>query len=137
MTNIDEQFCLKWNDFHNNVITSYSELQETNDFSDVTLVGEENHQIQAHRVILSSSSPFFKSILKINNHFHPIIYMRGLKGKDLVGIVNLIYQGEAKIFQVDLQSFLTLAEELQLKGITDYINTEERQKQEPNCIETK
>ena len=48
MTNIDEQFCLKWNDFHNNVITSYSELQETNDFSDVTLVGEENHQIQAH-----------------------------------------------------------------------------------------
>ena len=137
MTNIDEQFCLKWNDFHNNVITSYSELQETNDFSDVTLVGEDNHQIQAHRVILSSSSPFFKSILKINNHFHPIIYMRGLKGKDLVGIVNLIYQGEANIFQDDLQSFLTLAEELQLKGITEYINTEERQKQKPNCIETK
>ena len=135
--NIDNQFCLKWNGFHNNVISSYGELQATNDFSDVTLVGEDNQLIKAHRVILSASSPFFKSILNMNTHFYPIIYMRGLKGKNLVGIINLIYQGEAKICQDDLQSFLTLAEELQIKGVTEYINTEERQKQEQNCIETK
>ena len=43
--------------------------------------------------------------------------MRGLKTKDLVAIVDFIYHGEANIFQEDLDGFLALAEELQLKGL--------------------
>ena len=44
--------------------------------------------------------------------------MRGLKAKDLVSIVDFIYHGEANIFQQDLDGFLALAEELQLKGLS-------------------
>ena len=69
-----DQFSLKWNDFQKNIITSYSELKENKEFSDVTLVGEYNHQIEAHQVILSSSSPVFNSILKSNKHSHPMIF---------------------------------------------------------------
>ena len=47
-----------------------------------------------------------------------MIYMRGLKAKDLVAIVDFIYHGEANIYQEDLDGFLALAEELQLKGLT-------------------
>ena len=47
---------------------------------------------------------------------HPLIYMRGLKTNDLTNILNFLYVGEANIFQEDLDSFLALAEELQLKG---------------------
>ena len=46
-----------------------------------------------------------------------MIYMRGLQAKDLVAIVDFIYHGEANIFQEDLDGFLALAEELQLKGL--------------------
>ena len=46
-----------------------------------------------------------------------MIYMRGLKAKDLVAIVDFIYHGEASVFQEDLDGFLALAEELQLKGL--------------------
>ena len=42
--------------------------------------------------------------------------MRGLKAKDLEAIVDFIYHGEANIYQEDLDGFLALAEELQLKG---------------------
>ena len=97
-------------------------LREDLDFSDVTLVCEEDKQIKAHRVILSAYSPFFSTVLKWTKHSHPMIYMRGLKSKDLVAIVNYIYHGEANIYQEDLDDFLALAEELQLKGLAGSTN---------------
>ena len=48
-----------------------------------------------------------------------MIYMRGLKAKDLVAVVDFIYHGEANIHQEDLERFLALAEDLQLKGLAD------------------
>ena len=51
-----------------------------------------------------------------------MIYMRGLKAKDLVAIVDFIYHGEASVFQEDLDGFLALAEELQLKGLASSHN---------------
>ena len=117
MSNSSEKFCLKWNDFQQNIISSFGDLRKDNDFSDVTLVCEEDQKIEAHRIILTACSPFFSSVLKKNKHSHPLIYMRGLKAKDLVAILDFIYYGEANICQDDLEGFLALAEELQLKGL--------------------
>ena len=54
--------------------------------------------------------------------------MRGLKAKDLWAIVDFIYHGEASIPQEDLQGFLALAEELQLKGMAGMNNTGDSKK---------
>ena len=43
--------------------------------------------------------------------------MRGVKSDDLLAIVDFLYRGEANIFQENLDSFLAMAEELQLKGL--------------------
>ena len=56
--------------------------------------------------------------------------MRGLKSCDLMAIVDFIYQGEANIFQEDLDGFLALAEELQLKGLTGSQSDQLYQKEE-------
>ena len=48
---------------------------------------------------------------------HPLIYMRGMKSEDLLAIVDFLYRGEANVFQENLDSFLAIAEELQLKGL--------------------
>ena len=118
MTSSIDKFCLKWNDFEQNIVSSYSDLRKEADFSDVTLVCEGDQQIEAHRVILTACSPFFSTVLKRNKHSHPMIYMRGITTKDLSAIVDFIYHGEANINQEDLEAFLALAEELQLKGLT-------------------
>ena len=128
MSNLSEKFCLKWDDFQQNIVTSYHDLRKDSAFCDVTLVCEEDQQIEAHRIILTACSPFFSSVLKRNNHPHPMIYMRGLKVKDLVAIVDFIYHGEANIYQEDLDGFLALAEELQLKGLAP---TKENVAEEP------
>ena len=130
MSYSSEKVCLKWNDFQDNIAISFQELRKDNEYSDVTLVSEEDQQIQAHKIILSACSPFFSSVLKRNKHSHPLIYMRGLKTKDLLAMVDFIYHGEANVFQEDLEEFLALAEELQLKGLAKYENPTLDEKQE-------
>ena len=71
-----------------------------------------------HKVVLSSSSPFFMELLKKTKHPQPLIYMRGLKSEDLVAIMDFLYCGEANVLQENLDPFLALAEELRLKGLT-------------------
>ena len=40
-----------------------------------------------------------------------------MKSDDLVAIVDFLYRGEANVYQENLESFLAIAEELQLKGL--------------------
>ena len=48
--------------------------------------------------------------------------MRGVNFDDLVAIVDFLYCGEANVFQENLESFLAVAEELQLKGLMGRTN---------------
>ena len=58
------------------------------------------------------------SSLRKNKHIHnPLIYMRGVKSDDLLAIVDFLYCGKANVCQENLDSFLAIAEELQLKGL--------------------
>ena len=113
-----EKLCLKWNDFQENLNSAFGGLRNDKEFSDVTLACEDGTQIETHKVILASSSPFFMEILKRNKHPHPLIYMRGIKAEELVAIVDFLYFGEANVNQESLDAFLGLAEELRLKGLT-------------------
>ena len=112
-----EKLCLQWNDFKQNISASFGDLREDKDFTDITLVCEDGQQVEAHKVVLASSSPFFKELLRKNRHPHPLVYMRALKSEDLIAIMDFLYFGEANIFQENLDSFLALAEELKLKGL--------------------
>ena len=111
---IDNKYCLKWNDFEDNVKTAFGSLREDKDFSDVTLASEDGQQFEAHRVILAASSPFFQNLLK-RKHTHPIIYMRGTKSEELSAIIDFLYHGEANVPQENLDSFLAIADDLRLK----------------------
>ena len=121
-----EKVCLKWGNFSENLTGTFSGLRDNSDFSDVTVMCDEDEQIQAHRVILAACSPFFSSILKKIKLPHPIIYMRGLKAKDLVALMDFIYHGETNIYQEDLDGFIALAEELQLKGLNSSSDNEQK-----------
>ena len=114
---MSEKLCVQWNDFKENIFTSFGSLRDDKDFSDVTLVCDDGKQLSAHRLILAASSPFFQDILRKNKHAHPIIYMRGVKSDDLKDVVDFLYFGETNLYQENLDSFLALADELQLKGL--------------------
>ena len=59
-----EKLCLQWNDFKENVNSAFGRLRDDKEFTDVTLACEDGQQMEAHKVILGSSSPFFEKILQ-------------------------------------------------------------------------
>merc|ERR1711936_1076410 len=93
-------------------------LREEKDFFDVTLACEDEEQVSAHKVILSACSPFFRNILKKNPHQHPLLYLKGVKYRELQNILTFIYLGEVSVSQDELNTFLSIAEELHVKGLT-------------------
>lgn len=112
-----EVFRLHFNHFGPTVSNQWQSLRHEKDFCDVTLACEDN-QVQAHKLVLSTCSPVFKQMLSQNQHQHPLLYFRGVKGSELVHLLDFIYQGEAHIDKEDLNSFLAMAEDLQVKGLT-------------------
>ena len=86
--------------------------------------------MEAHKVILASSSPFFEEILQKSKHPHPLIYLRGFQSKDFASILDFLYFGEANVYQEDLDSFLAIAEEIKLKGVTGQNSSELLEEQE-------
>ena len=121
-----EKFSLKWDDFQENVNTAFGSLREDTDFSDVTLACEDGRQVEAHKVILASSSPVFHNLIIRNKHSHPLIYMRGVKFDDLVAILDFLYYGVANVYQNNLETFFNFAEELKLKGLNGSGNSKEK-----------
>ena len=59
MTASDEKLCLQWNDFKENVSSAFGDLRQDKEYADVTLVCENGQQVEAHKVVLIASSPFF------------------------------------------------------------------------------
>ena len=109
---MSEKLCLQWNDFKANVNSAFGRLRDDKEFIDVTLACEDGQQVQAHKVVLIASSPFLLNLFKKNKHPHPLVIMRGVKYDDLISMVDFLYNGEANIFQENLDSFLAMAKEL-------------------------
>lgn len=83
----DDSFCLKWNDFHTSVTSSFADLRDESDLFDITLVCEGGN-IQAHKLILSACSLVFKRLLKSSkNARDPTILLWDVKAVDMEALL--------------------------------------------------
>ena len=114
---MSEKLCLQWNGFKENVNSLLGQFRGAKEFTDVTLACEDGQQLEAHKIILAASCSFFESIFQRSKDSHPWIYLRGFHSNDLLPILDFMYFGEASIDQENLDSFLTIGEELNLKGL--------------------
>lgn len=115
-----EMFHLKQN-YVESMNLALNSWRETPDFSDVTLVAQDNQKISAHRVLLAASSTLFMEILKADMHSNPTVFMDGFDSKKLRALVDFMYCGEVIICQGDLDDFISMAEDLQIKGLAEHI----------------
>ncbi|XP_026284232.1 protein abrupt isoform X8 [Frankliniella occidentalis] len=118
MTAIDaEQFSLRWNNFHNNLTAGFHDLLLGEDLVDVTIAAEGKF-VQAHKMVLSVCSPYFKDLFKVNPCKHPIVILKDTGYKELEALLQFMYRGEVNVRQEELAMFLKTAEMLQIKGLT-------------------
>jgi len=112
-----EKLCLRWDDFAANLSNALYDLKEDKDFTDLTLVCADHQQVDVHKVVMASSSHFFKKVLKNIKHNHPLIYLRGIKITDMEALLSFMYHGQVSLAEENLNSFLAIAEELEVKGL--------------------
>ncbi|XP_063634045.1 transcription activator GAGA-like isoform X2 [Cydia splendana] len=128
---MDQQFSLSWNNFHGNLTKGFAGLLGNGEFVDVT-IAVDGHLLQAHKVILSICSPYFKKMFQVNPCQHPIIVLRDVTHKAMRDLLQFMYNGEVSVKREDLTSFLGTAEVLQIKGLTNKETDEEDNEREQN-----
>ncbi|XP_008194391.1 protein abrupt isoform X2 [Tribolium castaneum] len=117
-TSPEQQYSLRWNDFHSSILSSFRHLRDEEDFVDVTLACD-GCSFTAHKVVLSACSPYFRRLLKANPCQHPIVILRDVQQKDMESLLRFMYNGEVHIGQEQLTDFLKTAQMLQVRGLAD------------------
>uniref|UniRef100_A0A1B6E5X5 BTB domain-containing protein n=1 Tax=Clastoptera arizonana TaxID=38151 RepID=A0A1B6E5X5_9HEMI len=110
------ELSLKWNNFTDNIVTCLETCFGDQDFVDVTLACE-GGSVQAHRLILSASSHYFRKVLKENICPHPVIILKGVSLDELQALLIYMYHGEVKICEKDIPRLLDVARFLEIRGL--------------------
>merc|ERR1719309_1330109 len=84
-------------------------------FSDVTLVSDDGNSLQAHKSILSSSSPYFLELFKDENNSNSNTLILPMK---ITPLLEVIYLGETTIEMEDVNDFLHDADQLKITGLS-------------------
>ncbi|XP_063979504.1 protein abrupt-like isoform X3 [Diachasmimorpha longicaudata] len=114
----EQQYSLRWNDFHSSILNSFRHLRDEEDFVDVTLACDSS-SFTAHKVVLSACSPYFRRLLKANPCQHPIVILRDVASADMESLLRFMYHGEVHVGQEQLAAFLKTAQMLQVRGLAD------------------
>ena len=96
------------------------EILNDKNFADVTLACNDGRQVNAHRIILSSQSLFFKQILEANNKNNVLLYLHEVSSDELESILEFLYLGHTEISEQCLTRFLFLGHMFQISGLVEH-----------------
>lgn len=113
----DQQFCLRWNNHQNTLISVFDNFLESETLVDCTLAAEGQY-LKAHKVVLMACSPYLETLLNQHHDKHPILIMKDVKFQELKAMLQYMYRGEVVISPDQIPTFLKAAESLQIKGLT-------------------
>ncbi|XP_037910045.1 modifier of mdg4 isoform X25 [Hermetia illucens] len=115
----DEQFSLCWNNFNSNLSAGFHESLCRGDLVDVTLAAE-GQFVKAHRLVLSVCSPYFRRMFtQMPANQHAFVFLKDVSHTALKDLIQFMYCGEVNVKQDALPAFISTAEALQIKGLTD------------------
>ncbi|XP_067618549.1 modifier of mdg4-like isoform X6 [Eurosta solidaginis] len=115
----DEQFSLCWNNFNSNLSAGFHESLCRGDLVDVTLAAE-GQFVKAHRLVLSVCSPYFRKMFtQMPANQHAFVFLKDVSHSALKDLIQFMYCGEVNVKQEALPAFISTAEALQIKGLTD------------------
>ena len=127
-----KEFCLKWNNYLDVFHGAFLSLLNSEYFTDVTLSCD-SQSVKCHRLVLSSCSSYFETLLLGISHPHPIIILKDVKFQDLIALVKFMYTGEVNVPQAQTSSLIKVAEMLKVKGL-GYPSETVNQIQEPRYL---
>ncbi|XP_023245966.1 zinc finger protein chinmo [Copidosoma floridanum] len=131
-----QQYCLKWNSFGNNLANTFASLFRSESLTDVTLFCE-GTIFKAHKLILAACSKRFQEIFETSPSSSGgamIVYLDRTSASDMEALLEFMYRGEVHVSQESLNTFLSAADNLQVKGLSMEQSklAAQREQDEPN-----
>lgn len=109
-------------EFISNWFKSVQELRHDEELFDVTIAcGDGDETIEAHKVVLSACSPFFRQLFRKAKQSYPLIYLRGILITELSALMEYIYTGQTQVLAEDVNKFIRIAQDLKINGLADEI----------------
>ena len=115
---VDQQLNLAWDKFEAFTSRSFRHLLGDEDLSDMTLVTADDQHIKAHKVILSSASSYFKTVIQTNPGISRYL-VNNIAYKDLQMIIKFIYQGQCVVGEKEFDAFLAAGKFLEVEGLLE------------------
>ena len=112
-----DSLTLSFKFFQSHISTTIDESFIFSNFTDVTLVSDDDKHIPAHKLVLSACSPVLSKLFLSHPNHEPFIYFQSVKHEQLKALLDFIYLGRVSINQDMLEDLLEFAEDLQITGL--------------------
>ena len=93
----NELVSISFKEFKNDFSLNFEALFENMKYADVTLVSEDNIQVKAHKAVLGASSPFLSNLFLTHSEPQPVVFMKGIRCKELRAVLEFMYVGRVKV----------------------------------------
>ena len=92
-------------------------MWEAGQLTDVTLATEER-SFQAHKMLLSACSPYFRQLFLNNPCKRPTVFLKDVPARHMALLLEYMYQGRIAVKHNELAEVLKTASSLKIRGLT-------------------
>ncbi|XP_047479068.1 broad-complex core protein-like [Penaeus chinensis] len=107
---------LRWNNHSLTFVSKLDQFRLQELYCDATIACD-GQIYPVHRVVLSACSEFFASIFASTRCHNPVVVLQDVGKTQLESLLIYMYQGEVRVLQEDLPTFIKVAESLHVKGL--------------------
>ena len=105
---------LSWKNVQPSVIGTYQNNLLESEYTDVTLVSDDNTTVAAHKLVLCAASPVFRNLLYNTPDTNTVMTFGGVKKQELVSLVQFMYLGESTVHEDHIRNVVDILKELQI-----------------------
>lgn len=115
-----EEFLLKWNDYQSCFSAMMESLCLSEEMFDCTISASSHRKYSAHRMVLSTCSPYFRSLFAgLGPHHYPVIVLDNVEDELVEMLVRYMYTGQVSCSEDKLVPLVQVAKTLGIKGLID------------------
>jgi len=116
MNNSEDEYFIRWVNHKNYCIDIISDLYNKKELYDITIFVE-GKKIQAHKLILSACSLFFRRLIHNNPSPNLVIVLIDISYEDANILIDFFYSGKIRTFYANIKKFLKLFDRFEIQGI--------------------
>ena len=113
---------LEFDGFDSFLTKALKKIFEANAFPDVTLVGDDNLPIEAHRIILSAHSSVLENAIIECKSAKPTLHCKGFTYPDLHSLLSYLYLGKVSVPFAQASELLKIAKYLKISQLGQECN---------------